>query len=32
VRLEFILTEVGYRVNGVVWKMRLLLKDWLFYM
>jgi hypothetical protein len=31
VRLEFILTEVGYRVNRVVWKMRLLLKDSLIY-
>jgi hypothetical protein len=25
--LAFILTEVGYDVNGILWEMRLLLKD-----
>jgi hypothetical protein len=30
VRLAFVLTEVGYSVNGVVREMRLLLKDRLF--
>jgi hypothetical protein len=30
VRLAFILTEVGYGINGVVREMRLLLKDRLF--
>jgi hypothetical protein len=30
VRLAFVLTEVGYGVNGIIWDMRLLLKDWLF--
>jgi hypothetical protein len=30
VRLAFILTEVGYDINGIVREMRLLLKDRLF--
>jgi hypothetical protein len=30
VRLAFVLTEVGYNINGVIREMRLLLKDQLF--
>jgi hypothetical protein len=30
VRLAFALTGVGYGINGILWEMRLLLKDRLF--